>query len=227
VANPAFYFLISSAGGSAYNMACDEALLQAMPRFGIPVLRFYGWTEPAASFGYFQRIAEVERLTLLCPLVRRPTGGGIVPHDNDWTYSLTFPTSHDWYSFAAIESYRETHDWIRRAFMSLGVGCELAAESRRAAAGQCFLGHEKFDLLYRGQKIAGAAQRRTRDGLLIQGSVQSPLPEMERGVWETAMLSERGEPTDWRELKPDEKLTTAVEQLARKKYSQGSYNRKR
>ena len=50
-------------------MALDEALLEAMPQLGAPVLRFYGWTEPAASFGYFQKYAEVERATLLRPLM--------------------------------------------------------------------------------------------------------------------------------------------------------------
>src|SRR3989442_10321356 len=91
---------------AAFNMALDEAVLEAMPRLGQPVLRFYGWTEKAASFGYFQKYAQIEQMTLLRPLVRRPTGGGLVPHDADWTYSLTFPTNHQWYSFSATESYR-------------------------------------------------------------------------------------------------------------------------
>ena len=70
------WLLLQSGPGTApFNMALDEALLEAMPRLGKPVLRFYGWTEPAASFGYFQKYAEVERATLLRPLVRRPTGG--------------------------------------------------------------------------------------------------------------------------------------------------------
>src|SRR6266550_3813367 len=66
------HLLQSGPGESAFNMALDEVLLQAMPRLGRPVLRFYGWTERAASFGYFQRYAEVERLVHLRPLVRRP-----------------------------------------------------------------------------------------------------------------------------------------------------------
>ena len=53
--------------GAAFNMALDEALLEAVARLGRPVLRFYGWTEPAATFGYFQKFAEVERATPLRP----------------------------------------------------------------------------------------------------------------------------------------------------------------
>src|SRR5205823_2318492 len=73
--------LQSGPDSPAFNMALDEALLASMPRLGRPVLRFYGWTEKAASFGYFQKYAEVERMTSLRPLVRRPTAGGLVPHD--------------------------------------------------------------------------------------------------------------------------------------------------
>jgi hypothetical protein len=155
-------------------MALDEALLEAMPRLGVPVLRFYGWTEPAASFGYFQKYSEVERLTPLRPLVRRPTAGGIVPHDADWTYSLAFPTIHEWYSLTALQSYERIHRWILSAFVKVKIETALAPERRKAEAGQCFIGHEKFDLLWKGKKIAGAAQRRTRDGLLNQGSIQPP-----------------------------------------------------
>ena len=105
-------------------------------RVSRPVLRFYGWTEPAASFGYFQRYADVARTTALRPLVRRPTGGGIVPHDADWTYSLAFPPGHEWHSLKAAESYRRVHDWLRRAFAALKIGTELApaAKKRRPAS---------------------------------------------------------------------------------------------
>ena len=76
------WLLINSGkGAAAFNMALDEALLENVSRLGKPVLRFYGWTEPAATFGYFQQFSEVERATPLRPLIRRPTGGGIVPHE--------------------------------------------------------------------------------------------------------------------------------------------------
>ena len=57
-------------------MACDEVLLEAALRLAQPIVRLYGWTEPAATFGYFQKYAEVEAMTELRPLIRRPTGGG-------------------------------------------------------------------------------------------------------------------------------------------------------
>jgi lipoate-protein ligase A len=224
-----WFLLQSGPGDSAVNMALDEALLEAMPRLGRPVLRFYGWTERAASFGYFQKHAEVERLTLLRPLVRRPTGGGIVPHDADWTYSLAFPAAHEWYSLAATESYRAVHEWIRAAFATLKVAAELAPSPHKARPGQCFVGYEQSDLLWRGQKIAGAAQRRRRDGLLIQGSIQPPPLPLARADWQKAMCQAApgGQATHWLDLEPDLPLNQRAGELARQKYSQAGYNRRR
>jgi lipoate-protein ligase A len=210
-------------------MALDEALLEAMPRLGRPALRFYSWTEPAASFGYFQKIAVVESLTSLRPLVRRPTGGGIVPHDADWTYSVAVPVSDPWYDLPAIESYRRIHEWISASFALLGLPTEVAPAAHQAAVGQCFAGWEKFDLLWRGRKIAGAAQRRTRAGLLIQGSVQPPRSAGSRQDWERAMCEAGRDALGyaWADFQPDATFDERTQSLARDKYSQAAYNRRR
>ena len=222
----AFYVLNSGSDAAAENMATDEALLQAMPRLEAPVLRFYGWREKAASFGYFQRFADVERWTLLRPLVRRPTGGGLVPHDSDWTYSLAFPSGHPWYGLRAVESYRRAHEWLQGAFAKLGIQTELARSAHHAEPGQCFVGHEVSDVLWEGRKLAGAAQRRTKAGLLIQGSVQPPPLPVERAEWEAAMfgVSPLGAAS---QLVPDGALLGAIVRLAREKYSRVEYNQKR
>ena len=220
--------LQSGACPSAFNMALDEALLEASAHIGKPVLRFYGWTEPAATFGYFQKYADVERVTLLRPLIRRPTGGGIVPHDADWTYSLVFPPNHEWHLLKAEESYRRVHEWIRSAFAKLNVITELAPCSQKSAIG-CFVGYTKFDLLWNGKKIAGAAQRRNKLGLLVQGSVQPPPISPSRVDWEKAMVevARRDFDAAWTEFLPDAKLRAHVDELIRKKYLQETYNRKR
>jgi lipoyl(octanoyl) transferase len=218
---------------AAFNMALDEALLEATSRLREPVLRFYGWTSPAASFGYFQKYSSVERATLLRPLVRRPTGGGIVPHDADWTYSVAVPPGHEWHSLAAIDSYRRIHEWIRNAFANLIIQTSLALDKKSSGGldlpGECFTGHEKFDLLWHGKKIAGAAQRRNKLGLLIQGSVQPPPVPITRGDWEEAMLHAASGVYSfkWNDYYPDDSLLARANELARQKYSSAAYNSKR
>src|SRR5882757_9428551 len=204
---------------AAFNMALDEALLESMPRLQKPVLRFYGWTEPAATFGYFQKYSEVANLTPLRPLIRRPTGGGIVPHDADWTYSAVFPPGHEWHSLKAEESYRRIHDWLRLAFAELKIETELAPCCKKSLPGQCFVGHEKFELLWRGKKIAGAAQRRNKLGLLIQGSVQPPV-SLARTDWENAMTSaaRRHFQAEWKDFSPDDGLQRHAQRLVVQKY---------
>jgi lipoate-protein ligase A len=227
--NQLWWFLNSGAGEPAFNMALDEALLKSAARLGAPVLRFYGWTAPAATFGYFQKIADVERVTSLRPLIRRPTGGGIVPHDADWTYALAFPPTHAWYEFSAVESYRHVHEWLHMSFSRLGVETQVAPDCHKTLPGQCFQGHERFDLLWHAKKIAGAAQRRTRDGLLIQGSVQPPSRGLDRHDWQLAMLAVGTERYDgrWEEYRPDAQLLKHAQTLADEKYSRDAYNRKR
>jgi lipoate-protein ligase A len=220
-------FINSVSGAPDFNMALDEALLEFAARLGVPVLRCYGWILPAATFGYFQHYAEIEQATLLRPLIRRPTGGGLVPHDADWTYSFAFPPDHEWHQLRAEESYRRVHEWIQAAFKKMGVETELAPCCKKTAPGQCFVGYEKFDLLWHGRKIAGAAQRRNKLGLLIQGSVQPPPVGLTRHLWETAMRAVAPGEDDWSELFVSGELLTRAQQLAAEKYSQTIYNQKR
>ncbi len=227
---PRSWFILDSGEcPAAFNMALDEALLEAVARLGKSVLRLYGWTEPAATFGYFQKYAEVERATRLRPLIRRPTGGGIVPHDADWTYSAVFPPAYEWHLLQAEDSYRRIHAWIQSAFAELKTETELAPSRKKSLPGQCFAGHEKSDLLWLGKKIAGAAQRRNKLGLLIQGSVQPPPVLRARTDWEEAMrvVAENQFSVQWQVLKADGELLAAANRLAREKFSKDSHNRKR
>lgn len=224
-------WLVLASGHCAYdyNMAMDEALMETAPQIGKPVLRFYGWTERAASFGYSQSFSDIERITLLRPIVRRPTGGGLVPHDADWTYSLAFPVGHFWYQLKATESYERVHQWILEAFAKMGVTTTLAPCAKKDIPGQCFIGAEKSDVLWHGRKIAGAAQRRTHRGLLIQGSVQPPPIGLSKDAWHCAMREVAAEQfgVEWSALEIHPALNNLVNEFIRTKYSQDSFNKRR
>jgi lipoate-protein ligase A len=128
-----------------------------------------------------------------------------------------------------MDSYQRVHEWVGAAFRKLGVTTELAENCRKALPGQCFVGHEKFDVLWHGQKIAGAAQRRTRAGLLIQGSVQPPPIKIQRADWETAMCAAAA--TDygisWKEFAADATLNRRAVALAETIYAQAAHNERR
>lgn len=220
--------LIDGPGPAAWNMGLDEALLEASPMLARPVLRFYGWTEPAATFGYSQAYATIESLTVLRPLIRRPTGGGLVPHDRDWTYTLVFPPQHPWYSLKARSSYEKVHDWLRQAFARIGLSTRLATTSI-AGSGQCFVGAEQFDVLLQGAKIAGAAQRRSRTGLLIQGSVQPPPQPPLRKAWQDAMTLEASNAWQvrWEDFLLPSEVQSRAAFLTATKYSRSTHNQRR
>ncbi len=154
----------------AMNMALDEALLEHTTE---PVLRVYRWAQPTVSIGYGLDMATLAHPLPAWPVVRRWTGGGVVLHDTDFTYSLIIPASDPWAQTRPIESYRELHYWLAVALRDAGHGaCRLATEEDRKEGAVCFQAPAVHDVVRHGEKLAGAGQRRSRHGLLHQGSVR-------------------------------------------------------
>ena len=171
------------------NIAHDFLLLQRYPRPTTARFRHYDWRGPAWTFGYSQKIAFV-RAQLPADardFTRRATGGGVVDHTDDWTYALVVPRGHPLYDARATESYRHVHQALADALREQGVPAELekrAASAEETAhpstpdtpAGVCFHRAEIYDVIHAGSraKIAGAAQKRNKHGLLLQGSIWKP-----------------------------------------------------
>jgi lipoate-protein ligase A len=232
------HLLPTRAGGAAENMATDFLLLQRYPAAAHARFRHYGWHRPAFTFGYSQKIAWVR--TQLPPdetfdLCRRPTGGGVVDHREDWTYALVIPRGHPLEAARATESYRAVHTALVEALVAQGVPAELKKNSDLvervdpATAGKpdaleavpgpgvCFQRPELYDVVQAatGEKIAGAAQKRNKHGLLFQGSIWRPA--VGAGVdadWDrfaadfaarlAAALALGAEPTPWPDFNEDE-----------------------
>lgn len=160
---------------AALNMAVDEALLVDATA---PILRFYRWQRPSISFGYFGRYSEVAAEAGDREIVRRWTGGGTVPHGDDLTYAVVIPSSHPFFRQSSIEIYEAVHDAIRHALKINGVAASLANDATPKVSENCFANAVRSDVLSDGRKIAGAAHRRSRAGLLHQGSIQrNDLPD--------------------------------------------------
>jgi lipoyl(octanoyl) transferase len=162
---------------AAMNMAIDEALLECAK---IPSIRFYRWTSPALSFGYFGKFVDVATYATQRDVVRRWTGGGIVFHGDDLTYSVVIPARHVVFSESSMSIYEKIHRSLRNALVANGERAELACVAGVADAavsncgynGACFANPVHADVMVNGRKVAGAAQRRGRAGLLHQGSIQ-------------------------------------------------------
>jgi lipoate-protein ligase A len=152
---------------AAENMAVDEVLLFTAD---YPVFRSYSWIRPSVSFGYFTPWKAVISHYTGRDLVRRWTGGGIVEHGEDFTYSLVLPGGRN--LRATGELYRFVHLAIEQLLRTNGYPVEMALLPDPVRSGACFEKAVEFDLKLQGEKIAGAAIRRTRKGLLLQGSIQ-------------------------------------------------------
>src|SRR5882762_6442135 len=110
---------INSRSG-ALNMAIDEALLEIATE---PIIRFYRWDHPALSFGYFGKFDDVVNHESERDIVRRWTGGGIVFHGNDLTYSLVIPSHDPAFSKSSMSIYEKVHNAVK---IALGSKAKLA-----------------------------------------------------------------------------------------------------
>ena len=215
----------------SFNMAVDEALLETTSRRARPLLRFYGWDTKAVSIGYFQQHSAAPEGYAY---VRRPTGGGVVYHDYDFTYTVVFPATHWLNGLDRNESY----DWINRSIQaaldSLKIHATLAQGTIPHEVDRltmvCFTNPTRYDVLLDGTKIAGSAQRRTSDGILHQGSLHFggplpiPRPQLAQAILEAfrAVMS-----VSFQEFTPDETLLALCQQKQTTKYATPEWNDKR
>lgn len=163
-------------------MAIDEALLRSFdPATSLPVLRLYGWSPPALSLGRFQKPTEeldLERCRAAgVPLVRRITGGGVIYHADELTYSLICSPDQIPPASSIKDSFRVLTAFLLSFYRTLGLeaGYALDAAPDKSRLGErtafCFAGRESFDILVNGRKIGGNAQRRTRGIIFQHGSI--------------------------------------------------------
>jgi lipoate-protein ligase A len=199
-------------------MAIDEALFEQAT---VPTLRFYGWRGPAISFGYFGKFADVAMEMERRDVVRRWTGGGIVPHGEDLTYSLVTPAADRASSHGPTAIYAALHGAIRDALRAEGREAELAAGAAPKISEACFANPVRDDVMLLGRKIAGAAQRRTRGGFLHQGSIQIPdLPVSFRA----RLVSGLAKQIEWVEIPPS--INERAAQLVAEKYGTAEWLRR-
>jgi lipoate-protein ligase A len=196
--------LQSGEGSGAWNMAVDAALLEAVSAGAAqPTLRFYGWSPPCLSLGYFQALDIVDLDACAdrgVDVVRRPTGGRAILHDQEVTYSLALPAEVLGQDHGILPSYHRISRGIQSGLEQLGVRTTLAPGSaglRVAERGPiCFDRPSSHEILLDGRKLVGSAQVRRGGALLQHGSILIE-PRLENLVaclkpspWETGSVQQ-------------------------------------
>ena len=171
--------LVDPPARGSWNMAVDEVLLEGVVAgTAPPTLRFYGWTPPCLSLGYFQPFDAVNLdgcRALGVDVVRRPTGGRAILHDRELTYSVVLPASTLGHDGGVLPSYRRLSLALQDGLRRLGITAMLAPES--AAGGSpahgpaCFDRPSAHEILLDGRKLVGSAQVRRGGALLQHGSI--------------------------------------------------------
>ena len=165
-------------------MKLDRELLHWVEKCAakITVVRFYRWAVPTISLGKHQKAEEaVDQIYCqreAIPIVRRPTGGRAVFHDNELTYSLVSNHSQ-YFSLKSVgDTYRVIADGLKAGLHGLGISAQLAEGSPHSPPAPlsgrknpCFLSPSQYELLLRGYKIVGSAQRRLKRSFLQHGSI--------------------------------------------------------
>ncbi len=165
-------------------MAIDEMLMETQRSANAaPTLRIYGWNETCYTLGYFQSIDEqTKRLSRDAKLIRRLTGGGLVRHGNDVTFSLNIKEHNSFFLKDVKTSYLKINEALRHGLRSYQSELEYAdcktvpaigQKNRHSDARVCFEAPACYDLLVRGRKVVGASQRRKGGILLHQSSLQT------------------------------------------------------
>ena len=215
------------------NMAIDELLLQEVDRLKTPLLRIYGWDRPSVSIGYIQKYSAAPEKGYF--IVRRPTGGGVVFHDIDQTYTVIVPSGHWIEKLNRLESYHIFHRVVIKTLAEMGINSSLVefeTESVDRATMSCFKTPTRYDVVIKNTdklksgKVAGAAQRRTKYGILHQGSIVIPeINKKQKELIENFLLSFKNEfnISYVNYILPDN-ILEAAEHLAYKKYETEEWN---
>lgn len=170
--------LITPAGRGAWNMAVDEAILEAIGNGSSPpTLRLYAWDPACLSLGHAQPVADVDRVLLKghgWDVVRRATGGRAILHTDELTYSVTGSAEEPMLSGGVLESYNRIAQALLLAVKTLGLPVEMKTEKRNDPGTPnpvCFEVPSSYEITVDGKKLIGSAQARKKGGVLQHGSL--------------------------------------------------------
>ena len=177
-----FRLILDPPREASLNMAVDEMLaLSQSTENAQPTLRFYAWSEPSITTGYFQNVERVAQIFQASkkgiPVVRRLSGGGAVLHGNDLTFSFSLPVSNPFMPTDVKSSYLKINEVVRVGLKPDHptidyADCRTVPSGKRESKEKiCFESPVCYDLLLSGRKILGSSQRRIGKCLLHQATL--------------------------------------------------------
>ena len=169
------YAVIDIARDCQTNIALDEVFFTE--KEFKPILRFYTWTKPAYTIGYFQKYSELENKNNY-DIVRRLTGGLSVLHNTDLSYSFIVSDKEWDYIYNQEETYKIIHEQMKKALLSIGINCDTKqSENLNPNNFSCVNTFYKDDIFFKGKKLIGSCQRRRGKRILIEGSIHLKMNE--------------------------------------------------
>lgn len=158
-------------------MGLDEAILESVIQgVSLPTLRLYAWRPPCLSLGVAQLASDVNEEGLRkmgWDLVRRPSGGKAILHDEELTYAVLAPSSEPRLAGSIVESYHNLSRALIRGLALLGLAPEAKAleSPGRPQGAVCFEVPSEYEIIVRDRKLVGSAQLRRKGAVLQHGSI--------------------------------------------------------
>ncbi|MCT7562118.1 lipoate--protein ligase family protein [Aliarcobacter butzleri] len=172
--NNKFRLIISQNLSSNDNTNIDKALFKAFENESLPILRLYSW-QKSVTFGAGQNPSDYENLLKEYKnnFSKRITGGGVLFHGHDISYSLILPST-----FIDNRSVKETYElicsFILEFYSNLGLKASFAKDIKSIVLSKspfCQVGFEAYDIIVNGRKIGGNAQKRAKNVIFQHGSI--------------------------------------------------------
>ncbi len=215
-------------------MAADEIMCDSLPEKFI--LRFYNWKEPGITFGYSQRYNFVmdtlsKETKQNTPLIRRPTGGGVVHHEKDLTFSFIFHYPEEF--FKPLEIYNRIHNAINIQYALSGRKFDVFKEEKtnydiNNPVMDCFKKPVDMDILHNGKKALGGALRKFGDYTLYQASLQIDKARenevFHKNIIANALSKEFN--IDWLSEKLNTERLSKLKELVQSKFMSDEWNKR-
>ena len=162
------------------NMQLDREILQSNSPH--PILRLYSFSSFCATIGIFTPreglLDEEACKNQDIQIATRPSGGGLLFHEEDLSFCLYIPVKNS--KGSPLELCKTINGIIIKALLPFLLFPKKIVHFPQQQSRFCYSSVTPFDVVFENRKIGGCAQRRSKHGTLHQGSLFLKTPN-----WDT------------------------------------------